>query len=189
MITGNLEYLMCSLPNLSFQNGEAMRSQVASVFKAYKSSSDVSNDLISILDHEAEKFLNTNAFQIFQQIDLLTLYSTVFLNSNIKVLSTFSRFTYAIKEEIRAIRIARKNNEKQSKSKYQLINISATNPLEAELQLINLQWNKLEALSIEHYADLSALIIYKLKLQLLIRWWSFDTDKGYVLFKEIINQD
>ena len=189
MINGNLEYLMSSLPNLSFQNSEGSRSKVFFILNAYASSSDKSNDMVAILDDEAEKFLSSKQFSVFQEIRLHDIHKEVFQNTNNLILTTFSKYDFQLKQEIKLFRIAQKSNDNSNKTQFEMIDGLSENPLEAEIQVLQLQWNKLELLSIGHYDDFSALIIYRLKLQLLLRWWSFDANKGFEIFNEAIHQN
>ena len=43
-------------------------------------------------------------------------------------------------------------------------------PLEAELYLDRIRWEKLEELEKNHYFDITYLVAYALKLQILERW-------------------
>jgi flagellar motor switch/type III secretory pathway protein FliN len=91
----------------------------------------------------------------------------------------FSKFTFDLKKEIKKLRIAQKEKEeKSSKSSLEQLMGQGT-PLEKEIQIMKYQWEKLEELSIGHYADLEALITYKVKLMILLRWWSFHAEKGF----------
>ncbi|QEN05797.1 DUF2764 family protein [Thiospirochaeta perfilievii] len=58
-------------------------------------------------------------------------------------------------------------------------------PLEAETYLNVARLSFLESLSVGHYFDITFLVIYYLKLQILDRISNFDTDKGFKKYKEI----
>jgi len=189
MLTGNLEYVMSSLPNLSFQDSEEVRSKVSLLFEKYASTQEASSNMIAVLNAEAEKYLSSNQFKLFKTIDLNTIHSDRFQNTGNSVLSKFSKYTFQLKQELKAFRLAKKSSENLTKTYYEILGKLSENPLEAEKQLIKLQWDKLESLSIGHYSDFNALIIYRLKLQLLLRWWSFDTNKGFKVFTKTINKD
>ncbi len=181
MITGDLEYMISSLPYLTFQDTDEERSKVFSILEKYASSSESGKNLIPLLDAEAKKFLAPKAYRIFEQIDLETIYSASFQKSKNQELAAFSTYMYSLKKDIRQLRISRKNGV-ESASKKASMPLIPGNPLEEELQLLRWQWDKLEALSIGHYADFGALVIYKLKLLLLLRWWGFDQEKGFEKF-------
>ncbi|MDE3743478.1 hypothetical protein [Maribacter polysaccharolyticus] len=181
MITGDLEYMISSLPYLTFQDTDEERSKVFSILEKYASSSESGKNLSPLLDAEAKKFLAPKAYRIFEQIDLETIYSASFQKSKNQELAAFSTYMYSLKKDIRQLRISRKNGV-ESASKKASMPLIPGNPLEEELQLLRWQWDKLEALSIGHYADFGALVIYKLKLLLLLRWWGFDQEKGFEKF-------
>ncbi len=61
MITGDLEYVMSSLPYLSFQDTDEERSKVFSILKKYAAPSEAEKGIIVILEEEARKFLNPKA--------------------------------------------------------------------------------------------------------------------------------
>lgn len=181
MITGDLEYMISSLPYLTFQDSDEERSKVFSILEKYASSSASKKSLIPILNAEAKKFLAPKTYRIFEQIDLETIYSASFQKSKNQELAAFSTYMYSLKKDIRQLRISRKNGVESATKKTSMPLIPG-NPLEEELQLLRWQWDKLEALSIGHYADFGALVIYKLKLLLLLRWWGFDQEKGFEKF-------
>ncbi|MGB5663299.1 hypothetical protein [Eudoraea sp.] len=181
MITGNLEYMMSSLPYLSFQDTAEERSKVFSILKKYANPSELGKDIITILDEEASKFISANAYRLFQQIDLATIHAEAFQKSKNKILGAFSKYVYSLKRDIEQLRISRKNGLESTTKKPSLPLVPGT-PLEEEIQLLKWQWDKLEELSIGHYADFGALVIYKLKLLLLLRWWGFDQEQGFANF-------
>lgn len=187
MLTGNLEYLLTSLPNLTFSNSETVQYEVKSLFKKYTTVQDVSNDLVSILNDEAKKYLTSKKFRQFQAIQLRTIHQDPFQNSPIEVVSEFSKYMYDLKSELKVFRLNRKSEKSIGKINYELLGDLPKNPLKAEEYLFNVQWQKLEALSIGHYANLSALVLYKLKLEVLSRWWQFDAEVGFQVFQQSLN--
>lgn len=186
MVAGNLEYLISSLPNLSFSDSEDVKQRVAIMFYKYATDNEASEDLVSILDKEAYKFLSPWDFEFFKTIALDTIFQDKFRTSKNKVVAGFSNFLYQLKNELKTYRLALKSEENIGKSSFDLLDSLSDHPLEAELQLLKLQWSKLEDLNIGHYSNLSALILYKLKLQLLLRWWSFDVAAGYKVFQQTL---
>lgn len=189
MITGNLEYLVSSLPYLSFQDTEEIRSRASSILGKYAGPSGEEQSLIDILDDEAEKFLTPSTYDLLRQINLSTIHNTTFRQSENSVLAAFSEYAFLMKEEIKLLRISRRNDPNQPLSKKRSLPITPGTPLDEEIQLLKFQWDKLEALSVGHYTDFGALVIYKLKLMLLLRWWSFDMDKGFGIFVQTTKKD
>jgi hypothetical protein len=184
MLAGNLEYIMSSLPDLNFSNSEALQHDVKSLFQKYRSSGEASLNLIDALHEEAQKFLSTKQFQQFQQIRLKDIHQEDYQQSSYRVVSEFSTFMLQLKQELKAYRIQRKLGETSEKNNYSVLPTLPKNPLEAELQLLQLQWQKLEELSLEQYSNLSALIVYKLQLEVLLRWWSFNEEVGFHIFQQ-----
>jgi hypothetical protein len=185
MLSGNLEYIMSSLPYLSFNDREEQRSHVVSILGKYHGSSIDGQRIETILDQEAGKFLSSKMFLIFQQINLSSIHDESFQKSKNEILAAFSKFTYRLKTDLLELRRSRKNESESTSSKNSRFEDIPESPLDAEIYLIKLQWDYLEELSIGYYTDFSALVVYKLKLLLLLRWWSFDQNKGLDNFIKI----
>ena len=185
MITGDLEYLMSSLPDLSFQDRAESRLQVLSLMRKYAGSEKDDQDVVHILDEEAVKFLSTQDHHLIQSMEYNRIHAEAFQRCRVQTLAEFAVYMHGLKQAVREIRLARKNDTSGPSSKRSVLPLTPGNPLEEELQLLKWQWDKLDELSIGHYTDLDALALYKLKLMLLLRWWSFDPDKGYHQFLNI----
>nr|WP_299340178.1 DUF2764 family protein [Allomuricauda sp.] len=185
MISGNLEYLMSSLPYLSYQDTDEERSKVFSTFKKYAGLSERGKSVTTILDNEASKYLGAKKSELLQQISLEHIHQEVFRQTNTRVLAAFSAYMYVLKKELQQLRISRKEHKEASPTKKSALPLVPGTPLEEEIQILKWQWEKLEELSIEHYADFEALVLYKLKLLLLIRLWSFDQEQGFENFLNI----
>ena len=181
MITGDLEYIICSLPHLSFQDADEERSKVLSIFRKYAGSVETEKGIIAILEEEARKFLGAKDYSVFERIQLDTIHKKTFQKSGVRVLSAFSTFVHSLKKDVQQLRISRKKGAGHT-TKKPILPFLSGNPLEEETQLLKWQWDKLEELSIGHYSDFGALAIYKLKLQLLLRLWGFDQEKGFAIF-------
>ncbi|OZV68092.1 DUF2764 family protein [Winogradskyella aurantia] len=184
MLTGNLEYLISSLPNLTFSDSESVQHEVSGLFNKYAFNTKDTKDLVAILDEEASKYLSSTAIERFKSVKLNNIHSKSFQNSATEVISDFSKFMFALKSELKTVRLQRKTEESIGKSNYELLGDLPKNPLQAEEYLLNIQWQKLEALSFGHYADFSALVLYKLKLEVLLRWWQFDAEIGFKVFQQ-----
>jgi hypothetical protein len=189
MITGNLEYVMSSLPHLIFEDGDEEKFSVFSVFKKYAETYGKNSSPVAILEEQAKKFLSPGDFLFFRQIDLNSIHSEYFQKSRNRVLTAFSEYVFWLKSEIRQLRIERRKGAESSSIKKTLLPLNPGNPLEEEIQLLKWQWTKLEDLSIEHYSDFEALCIYKLKLLVLLRLWSFDPKKGLHVFLNSTKSD
>lgn len=182
---GNLEYLMSSLPYLSFTDAEEERIRVVSLFRKYAGPVSGQQNVLAIFEGEARKFLSADAFRILKEIRLEDIHGPAFRNGKNKVLASFAAYANGLKEGVRQLRLARKGHSEASAHKDPPLPLTPGNPLEEEIQLMKWQWDTLEELSIGHYADFGALCIYKLKLLLLLRWWGFDWEKGFEKFLAI----
>ncbi|MEL7122434.1 MAG: DUF2764 family protein [Bacteroidota bacterium] len=183
----NLEYLISSLPYLSFQDTDSEQSRVTSLFMKYAGPVGQELGMLDILHKETAKFLPPNAQQLFCELDINTIHHPVYGENKTKIVAEFSKFMTAQKAAIKSLRTARKANKKElSPLEYQVLPIKQGTPLEEEIQIMELQWKKLEELSLGHYFDWVALVVYKLKLMILIRWWSFDQQKGFDVFNQTV---
>lgn len=178
MLAGNFEYLVSSLPLLKLSNSKSLKTGVASLLNGYAASTEISEDLDGLLTVEVEKFLRPKQRDYFRLVQLNTIHWTKFHNSPFSVISEFSQFMYSLKSELRQFRMTRKLDSSSAAKAYELLPEPLENPLKAEKQLLQIQWQKLEDLSLDHFSDFSALLLYKLKLQLLERWWSFNREIG-----------
>lgn len=183
MIGGTFEYLMSSLPNLSFQNTEEAKQRVLRVLQKYAGNASEGLSPADILDEEAQKFLPASAFSIFQKMNLKNIHEEAFQKNKSQVLSAFSKFTFELKKEIKARRTSQDGNDKKSTKNNRIEEIIGDGtPLEKEIRIMQYQWDTLEALSVGHFADMEAVFTYKIKLMILLRWWSFNEEKGFKNF-------
>lgn len=183
MIQGNLEYLMSSLPHLSFHNTSEVRNRVESILRKYAGPVHEEDDLIDILDAEAAKFLPPGKQHSFERLSLANVHQSAFRESKDKAIAEFANWMYALKTDLAEMRKARRDKRSQSSQKKRALPIEPGSPLEEEVQLLGLQWDMADEIAVGHHADFGALISYKLKLMILLRWWSFDPKQGFEVFK------
>ena len=185
MIGGTYEYLMSSLPNLSFQNTDEAKRHVIEVLNAYSDDPTAALTPLGLWDREAQKFLPADAFNVFKKIYLANLHELEFQKSKSKVLSAFSEFNFELKKEI----IKWKTSQTAKAHKAPMSNIENLvghgTPLEKEINIMKYQWDKLEDIATGHFADMETVFTYKLKLMILLRWWSFNTEIGFNKFTRI----
>ena len=92
---------------------------------------------------------------------------------------------YELKKDLQAWRRPpREGEKKKSNSELEQI-IGEGTPLEKEIRIMQYQWDKLEDFSAGHYANFEALVTYKIKLMILLRWWSFQVEKGLENFNRM----
>jgi hypothetical protein len=163
--------------------------EISSLFQKYTSVAEASKDLVPLLNEEVEKYLTPKQYEQFNAVQLKTIHQEQFQKKSKAVVSEFSMFMNHLKQRLKAFRIAKKSNESATKVQSEFIETLPENPLDAELYLLKIQWHKLESLSIGHYSDLSALILYKLKLQVLLRLWSFNEKVGFDVFQKSLKAE
>lgn len=66
--------------------------------------------------------------------------------------------------------------------------VNQESPLEAELYLDRTRWDKLEDLARGHYFDIDYLIMYALKLQILKRWKTINSEGGMQILEDLIGR-
>jgi uncharacterized protein YqfB (UPF0267 family) len=185
MLGGTFEYLISSLPHLSFQNTVEAKERTLSILHKYNASGASNEQVVEILNDEAAKFLSGRALTLFETMDLKNIHEEAFQESNINALTAYSRFSFKLKEDLRELRMAKKSGEVASPSNKMETIIGKGSPLQKEINLIKYQWAKVEEVSSGHFANIEALITYKIKLMLLLRWWSFNESIGLQNFKEL----
>ncbi len=105
------------------------------------------------------------------------------------ILKEWDRFDTSLRNELVKNRAVRKQKEPQQYIKgdsssdpfIALFSRSALNqdsPLDAELYLDRVRWEKLEELAIGHCFDIDFLVTYSLKLKILERWNKIDSGTG-----------
>jgi hypothetical protein len=185
MLSGNLEYLISSLPHLQFTNVTKHRNRVHGLFKAYTLNEETSS-LISILNQEAAKYLSTEKARLFNEIKLDTIHHSEFQNSKYRVLSGFSKFSLRLKTQLKSLRDSRKEPPEMANTRINTIVLEDANPLEQEILIMYFKWQELEQLAMGHYSDFEALIAYKIKLLLMVRQWRFNEKIGYKKYLDLI---
>jgi DNA phosphorothioation-dependent restriction protein DptG len=185
MISGNLEYLMSSLPELAFPATKAGRQQVYALLRSYAATAEEGEVFpVQILDEEAAKFLSKRDLDLLQAVQLDRIYEPTYQASRCRLLAHFARFDEQLRRKVSELRQQRRNGTKDSPAP-STDWLESGDPLQEEQQLQQLRWNQVEELASGHYADLDALVAYKLKLLILRRQWSFDARRGTKLFREL----
>lgn len=182
MIGGTFEYVMSSLPNLSFQKTDELRQRVLGILEQYAGSAAEKLSPTRMLDGEAQKFLPAAQFAVFQKMSLRNIHEPEFREGPSQVVSDFSTFAFKLKKELKQWRILQKENDKRAVENELIKLIGEGTPLEREMRILSYQWDAVEEFSVGHFADAEALFAYKIKLMILLRWWSFDPEKGFKKF-------
>ena len=162
------------MPDLAFRHDEEVQQRVEYLLQIYAGQQSQDEDLVFLFVGESKKFLSDRETEQLQVINLQSMHEPQFRDSRIPVVRDFAGFMYTLKRSLASYRMARRDSPTQHSSTKDTALIKPGNPLEEEVQILQMQWEKLEELSSGHHYDLEALIIYKLKLEILQRWWSFD---------------
>ena len=180
-----LEYLMASLPYLSFRNSEEERVRVQSLLRHYGGAEYEEAGFIDILNAEAAKFLDSRAYELFEALDLDIMHREKFRNTWSPIVSEFATWLYDLKLQVVLLRNDRKDSHEHiSPAKYGLP-FQAGTPLEEEMELLKMQWDMIANLAAKYFNDQAGLMAYKIQFMILLRWWSFDGETGIRVFNEL----
>ena len=91
-----------------------------------------------------------------------------------------------IKHDVELFRQAKKDNN-ATKPESSLKTILDSNPLEREKLVLKLQWDELSSIEFGESFTLTEIMIYKLKLQILERLYSFNAEKGQPVYESAMN--
>jgi len=158
-------YLMSQLPYLNF--GEE-----PSISERY------------FLD-ESAKWMSKKDYACLLQVNI----RNYLLKDERSIISDFLRkyieFEYTLRKELSNWRKSRKEGYEYKSIFFSSDFFKESNPLELEKKLLYLRWKFIEENTIENYYDLDAAIAYYLKLQILLRFFSFNKEKGKEKFQKI----
>jgi hypothetical protein len=185
MIGGRYEYLLSSLPTLYFENTDEAKQRVIGLLEKYQSNQSKQFNAADILDNEVHKFFPDHLFQTFRSVNLTNIHNEIFQSSKSKVLSEFSIFRNELLSDLKDWRTTQNGGMNKAKNKTLEEILKKGTPLEKEIQLMRYQWEKLEDFAAGHFYDFESLFTYKIKLLILLRWWSFDDVKGLAIFNKL----
>jgi hypothetical protein len=158
----NLVYLMCSLPSLSY--GEAPPITMDEFL------------------NEAQSQLSKKSFQKLGQFSL----QEVNAGSGKGKLKKFTKLIEDLQNDLSELRAA-----KWQKRTPELINLSQSimelDPYERELAIIRWEWDELTAMEVGANFTMTELIVYKLKLELVHRIYSFNENSGAKVLDSVVN--
>lgn len=156
----NLVYLISSLPNLNFGQIPPM-------------------SLDSFHD-DAKAQLSSKHFEELHKCDLKNIAET-----DTKSLKTFNEIVSQLNADFKEIRKAKRNEQVPALailSKNEL----EKNPLEREKGIMKMQWDELTGIDSSETFSFTELLVYKLKLQILHRLNSFNTEKGLEILDKVV---
>lgn len=129
---------------------------------------------------QAKKWLPEKDFATISGVNLNDFYLR---DGDNKVLAKYKNFEKKLREEIVAFR--KNENRGRTFLPNLKLNLEEGTPLEIEKALLLLRWKFIEFLEEGHFFDLEILIVYFLKIQILERLFTFNRDKGTVVFDKL----
>jgi hypothetical protein len=105
------------------------------------------------------------------------------------VYRSYLKFEYDLRKELAAYRQAHKEGHEYKLSYIPVQLVKEGNPLEVEKNLMKYRWKWLEEQEFGHYSDRDFFVIYYLKLQLLHRLASFQTEAGADHFETFVKEN
>lgn len=101
-------------------------------------------------------------------------------------LKAFVNNMLSLKTDINNIRKA--NAERSTPALSELpASIIALNPLQREIAIMNWQWRKLSDIEFNQHFTLTQVMVFRLKLQLMLRFNAFNAEKGAQLLADIVH--
>ena len=157
----NMVYLMTSLPSLTFGQEPPIT--------------------LEEFNNDAKDQLSGRHFKTVENTDIQKLKS----KSGIKNIASLFNSTYADLSE------ARKASAQNRQAKLDRLpkSVLSGNPLEREQNIIKWQWDELTDIEAGKTFTLTEVLVYKIKLQLLIRLNSFSKDKGAKVLAEVVSPE
>lgn len=156
----NMVYLMTSLPSLTF-------GQVPPI------SMDAFNE-------DAKSQLSAKHFKTLNLVDLHLL------NSKKGGLKSVAALVNDVKHDLAEVRNAKVQNRT---AKFERLPkaVLTGDPLQREEKIMKWQWEELDTMEAGKTFTLTEVVVYKLKLQILLRLHSFDKEKGAQVLASVVN--
>ena len=154
-------YLMCSLPALNF-------GQIPPIS-------------LEEFTEMARNALSTGSFKILEQVNMQNTESD---DRKVRMKNVDNILKGALKD-IAEIRNSRRKR-RQAKPAFLPGSVLEANPLDREIQIMQWEWDSLDALVFGKNFSLAEVVVYKLKLQLLFRMQSFTEERGKRVMASVV---
>ncbi|OGI11030.1 MAG: hypothetical protein A2Y40_00090 [Candidatus Margulisbacteria bacterium GWF2_35_9] len=148
-------YFAAQLPGLMFQQKENIPSMI--FFK-----------------EEAAKWLTKEDLNILMSVDI----NNIMQKTGFKILAECTQFEYDLRSELAKYRQSVHEDFEYKINLFPMSFIKEGNPLEVELRLLKYRWDFYEEKQFGHYSDMTYLVLYHMKLQVLWRIESFNKEIG-----------
>ncbi|MCG6191119.1 DUF2764 family protein [Maribellus maritimus] len=152
-------YLMTSLPSLSFDHLPPIT--------------------IDEFNDEAKAQLSVRHFRLLESVDIQQLNTEVGKKS-------IALFLKTIKKDQAEVRKAKLQNRQAQPERLPKSALSG-NPLEREIKILQWQWQELLDMEAGKTFTLIEVLVYKLKLQIVSRLYSFDPKKGAEVLASVVD--
>ena len=157
----NMVYLLCSLPSLTFGQEPPVS--------------------FDEFHRDSQEQLSSKHFKILKEADLRGINSAA--KGKLKNISVLND---KLQRDLMEIRNT-KAEKRHPNLAYLPKAVSELNPLEREKQILQWQWKELDDMEAGSTFSLINVLVYKLKLQILIRMNSFNQEQGSKVLASIIN--
>jgi hypothetical protein len=133
-------------------------------------------------NHDAKNQLSAKQFGVLEKVDIR---GGVFKHSSGRIKSIATMLD-EVQRDIIEIRKAKAQNL-QSNINSLPKTVLSENPLEREKQIMRWQWEELDSIEAGKTFTLTEVLVYKLKLQVLSRLYSFNPDAGAAVMASIVD--
>lgn len=158
----NLVYLMSSLPSLTFGQEPPI---------------PMREFLCDAKDQLSEKH-----FKMLEAVDMQRPNKKNNNSGPKRIAEVMDEFSHDLSEIRKAKTLKRQPRFKQFPK-----TVLPEDPLEREKRIMQYQWEELESIESGKTFTLTEVVIYKLKLQILHRMYSFNRERGIEVFKSVVN--
>jgi hypothetical protein len=129
---------------------------------------------------DAKSQLSARHYKKLEGVDIHNLQAKVGVKKNI------TNFIKDVKNDLIEARSAKSQNRQASFLRVPK-RVLVGNPLQREENLLKWQWEELDTIEAGKTFTLTEVVVYKLKLQLLLRLNSFDKNKGAEVLASVVN--
>lgn len=130
---------------------------------------------------EAKKWLTRRDFSVLSQSDIGN-FSGALLRP--PVLRRYREFEFNLRKDISRVRQKPRDSDPGISVPVRAA-LAGDNPLEIEKKLLALRWKFIDEEEGGYYFDLSWLILYFLKIQILAALNTFNKEKGIIIFDQV----
>jgi len=135
---------------------------------------------------EAGKWMNRREYSLLVSC---RLFQTSLQRNGISVYDTYLSFEERFSRELAEWRREQKKGQERKLPPELAALVSEGDPLIVEKMLLKARWDFLDESVIEHHFDLSFLVVYFLKLQILEKLAEYDPEKGRDVYQRLITPD